>query len=61
MNDINNEFENANEMMKYFSENIDKLPVAIQLQVITEFMKFSENLKPLYVTALMLRGDRKED
>lgn len=61
MNDINNEFENANEMMKYFSENIDKLPVAIQLQVITEFMKFSENLKPLYVMALMLRGDRKED
>ena len=60
MNGIEKEINSMDEMMRYFGDNLERLPIMIQLQVLTEIMKFTEALKPLYVTALALRGDTRE-
>lgn len=60
MTEIENEMRLGAEMIDYFARNIDKLP-AVQLQFATEYMKFLEHIKPLYVITLALRGDRKEE
>lgn len=61
MNNIEKEFESMNAMIEYLTKNIDRLPITIQLQFMTEFVKFSNNIKPLYIAAIALRGDIKED
>lgn len=60
MNGIEQEINSMDEMMKYFGDNLGKLPVILQLQILTEIVKFVGALKPLYVTAMALRGDTKE-
>ena len=61
MNEIENEIIMAGKMADYFGENLNSLPIHIQLQVLSEFMKFSNALKPLYIVSLSLRGDKRED
>lgn len=60
MNGIERETNSMDEMMKYFGDNLGNLPVMLQLQILTEIVKFVEALKPLYVTAMALRGDTRE-
>lgn len=60
MNGIEKEINSMDEMMKYFGDNLERLPVILQLQILTEIVKFVEALKPLYVTAMALRGDTRE-
>ena len=60
VNEIEKEMNTTNQMLGYFGKNMDELSIAVQLQVLSEFVKFSEALKPLYAVALALRGDKKE-
>lgn len=60
MDRLEKEIQATTNMMNYFGENMTNLPMALQLQVLAEYAKFSEALKPIYIVALALRGDVKE-
>lgn len=59
MNNLEQDISDMLTMLTYFSENSNELPAYLNIQFVGEILAFSERIKPLYVTALALRGDRK--
>lgn len=58
-NKMEQEINNLGEMMDYFSNNLDQLPIQINLCYVKEIFDFIDRVKPLYIAALALRGDQK--
>lgn len=56
-NDVEKEIQELTDMMNYLFTKCDELPVALQLRLLTELLSFGEKLKPLYIAALILRGE----
>ena len=54
------EIEESSKMIKWLSENIDKLPALMQLKYYVALMEMVEKVKPLYLQAMLLRGENDE-
>ena len=60
MNSLENELDEGLKMQEYLTKNNDKLPIMLQLQILQAFLEFNEKLKPIYVQALMMLGDKED-
>lgn len=60
VNSLENELDEGLKMQEYLTSNYDKLPVMLQLQILQEFFEFNEKLKPIYVQALIMLGDKED-
>lgn len=60
MNGLENELEEGLKMQEYLTNNSDKLPAILQLQILHAFFEFNEKLKPIYMHALMILGDKED-
>lgn len=60
VNSLENELDEGLKMQEYLTSNYDKLPVMLQLQILQAFFEFNEKLKPIYVQALMMLGDKED-
>ena len=60
MFDINEELEEMASMNKWFTGNLVKLPLAMQVKYLNPLMNFHEATKPLYIQGLMILGDGSE-
>jgi hypothetical protein len=60
MNSLENELDEGLKMQKYLTKNNDKLPLILQLQILQAFLEMNEKLKPIYVQALMMLGDKED-
>lgn len=58
-NEITKEVEDVAKMIEYFGDNIDSIPALLQVSYMKEILSFGEKIKPLYVMALVLRGDTR--
>lgn len=51
------DIEGMSVVVEYFTKNSDKIPTLLQLKFLEETLNYAERIKPLYITALALRGD----
>lgn len=60
MNNINTVFEDMQQMLTYFAneENVSRLPVILKLKLLEANVEYTNKLKPIYIAALALRGDK---
>ena len=60
VNSLENELDEGLKMHEYLTSNYVKLPVMLQLQILQAFLEFNEKLKPIYVQALMMLGNKED-
>ena len=60
VNSLENELDEGLKMQEYLTSNCVKLPVILQLQILQAFLEFNEKLKPIYVQALMMLGNKED-
>ena len=60
VNSLENELDEGLKMQEYLTSNNDKLPVMLQLQILQAFLEFNEKLRPIYVHALMMLGNKED-
>lgn len=53
--------DDLGEILEWFTENVDHLPVIFTIAYVQKLLAFSDELKPLYVAAIATIGDARKE
>lgn len=60
MDNISRDIDAMSATVDYFAKNTDRIPPMLQIKFLEETLAYAERIKPLYITALALRGDSEK-